>query len=257
MPVFSSEILAKFWKAAVIKKSANVKVLSSKYRFLPDCQIPGLAIILETYFGSTNVGTLVEIGANDGKTVSNTLGLLDYGWCGILVEAIPELAEKARNNFIHLPNVHVVNIAIAGPGESEISMHLAGLLSTARTDLFDEYKELSWAKHLIGNQILTVPAITLDELLGKFNIARNFELLVIDVEGYEGQVLQGFNLNHFRPRMIIVELSDNHSELFSMRKEHSEIHLNLISESYIPIFKDHINTIYVDKELYVSKTGKP
>lgn len=41
-----------------------------------------------------NNGYFVEIGANDGKTFSNTLMLEDMGWRGLLIEASPSLCKK-------------------------------------------------------------------------------------------------------------------------------------------------------------------
>jgi hypothetical protein len=40
-------------------------------------------------------GTHLEAGANDGESFSNSLYLeREYGWTGILVEAVPELYKK-------------------------------------------------------------------------------------------------------------------------------------------------------------------
>ena len=41
-------------------------------------------------------------------------------------------------------------------------------------------------------------------------IPKQFDLLVVDVEGLEEKVFRGFNLNNWRPKMIIVELIDYH-----------------------------------------------
>jgi hypothetical protein len=122
-----------------------------------------------------------------------------------------------------------------------------------RKDLMDEYKKIAWAQDHLSNETQIVPVITLDELLVRHDIPPFFEVLIIDVEGYENSVLAGFTLNTFRPQMVVIELSDNHRDLFALRKEHSGIHLSFLLQEYVPVFKDHINTIYVDKSLYLSR----
>src|SRR5271166_1467025 len=45
----------------------------------------------------------VEIGANDGITVSTTYGLALEGWSGLCVEANPRMYEKLRRNLAAFP----------------------------------------------------------------------------------------------------------------------------------------------------------
>src|SRR3954451_1905594 len=55
-------------------------------------------------------GVFVEAGAYDGFTQSNTYWLERFrGWSGVLVEAIPELAEQAKRNR---PRSRVVQCAL-------------------------------------------------------------------------------------------------------------------------------------------------
>ena len=59
-------------------------------------------------------GIFVEAGAHDGYTQSNTYFLeRRRGWSGVLVEAVPELAERARRRR---PRSRVVQAALVGPG---------------------------------------------------------------------------------------------------------------------------------------------
>lgn len=243
------------------QKQANKygKFLGSKlFRFfvsrqLGDNQIKNLDNIYETFFKNSESPTFVEIGANDGRRVSNSIRLIFKNWRGFLVEPVPAIAEKAAHNFRYFDNVTIHNTAIGEPGRSTLRIHLADLLSTARPELFREYQGISWAKGMISRETIDVPCVTLDKFLTEQKIAPNFELLIIDVEGFEAQVLKGFQISVWRPQMIIIELSDIHPELKSLQKEHARLYLQVTKGDYIVIYKDLINTVFVRKELYLRR----
>src|SRR6187401_1248386 len=56
-------------------------------------------IIINLFKGKQS-GTFLDIGANDGVTLSNTFALAnDYGWTGLLVEASPKAYERLIKNY--------------------------------------------------------------------------------------------------------------------------------------------------------------
>ena len=57
-------------------------------------------IIMQYFIG--NRGTFLDIGANDGVTLSNTYALQQAGWGGVLVEP----SEEAFNRIPSNPLVH-------------------------------------------------------------------------------------------------------------------------------------------------------
>lgn len=67
--------------------------------------------ILE-YFKDKSEGRLLDIGAYDGKTFSNTLALLEKGWSGVLIEPSPSVFLKMVENTKHV-KAQYVNCAIA------------------------------------------------------------------------------------------------------------------------------------------------
>src|SRR5207248_1270594 len=67
--------------------------------------------------------------ANDGFSQSNTYFLERFlGWSGILVEAIPELAERCRR-LRRRSQVHQCALVSPDFGRTEIHMHYANLMS--------------------------------------------------------------------------------------------------------------------------------
>lgn len=156
-------------------------------------------------------GTFVEIGAFDGICQSNTAWLeANRGWRGILVEAIPEVYEQCIRNR---PLATVVNCACVSDEYSEptVEMVYSGLMSIVRgarssDEADDEWVALGEELQHVNRYTISVPARTLTAVLDEHGL-RCVDLLSLDVEGYEIEVLKGFDLERFRPLHILVEES--------------------------------------------------
>jgi FkbM family methyltransferase len=149
-------------------------------------------------------GVFVEAGAHDGYTQSNTYYLERFlGWRGLLVEAVPELFEKARRRR---PHSVVERAALVGPGQdgSDLVMQFGDLSSTlgtrdhARGGLDNAGRE--------GYE-LTVRGRTLSGLLDQAGLGRP-DLIVLDVEGHELEALRGLDLERHGPDLLLVEMLD-------------------------------------------------
>src|SRR5687768_4325905 len=78
--------------------------------------------------------TFVEVGANDGMTVSTTYGLVLDGWSGLSIEPNPRIYAMLHSNLAPFPAVKTVCCA-ASPVAGPVQLFLGkndpkGLLST-------------------------------------------------------------------------------------------------------------------------------
>ena len=217
---------------------------SSFYEQQASCQIPHLGWYLSKFLGERADGFFVEVGAFDGVYASNTWGLAARGWGGLLVEPVPEFAAVCRLNHANHPNIEVQQTAVGPPGRSEVTIRLAGALSTANHDLANEYQRTAWAAPSLSSESLTVPCITLDRILEVSGIPE-LDLLVIDVEGYEASVFEGFTTTRWVPKMMIVELADAHPDLTSTASQDFAISQDILKSGYAVVYKDPINTLFV------------
>ena len=221
----------------------------SFYNLSETCQIPNLCKIYEQYFGKITCGIFVEVGAYDGDYVSNTSGLADIGWVGYYIEPVPEYFNKCKKRHAENANIIVSNYAI-GEKSAEGEIFIGGPLSTISPKNKDNFESLSWARNNFNGKKNRCTQKTLDEYLQENTVNANFELLVIDVEGLEWKVLQGFKIQKWLPQMIVIELHDQNDDYKSIREECNKIVSYFDENKYKVIFKDYTNTIYVPKNSF-------
>ena len=156
-------------------------------------------------------GYFVEVGGNDGITQSNTYYLEKiHDWTGVLVEPIPDLFVACRRNR---RRSKVFNCALVPEGYSseKITIHYANLMSCVEGALKTDKAQVEQIQKgielqgLDGTYELKIVARTLTSILVESGTPRDFDFFSLDVEGFEPQVLQGLDLERFRPRYILVE----------------------------------------------------
>lgn len=228
----------------------------SRFLQVESCQISNLSNLYEKFLGYKTDGFFVEIGAFDGTTFSNSYGLAKAGWRGLLVEPIPEFAELARRNHEDYPGVKIIQTAVGPPGQESVFLSQGHALTSGNAELVREYGEASWSRQIQFHDPKPFPSQTLDSLLGEQGAPKNFDVLVVDVEGFEAEVFRGFTLSAWRPKMMIVELTDTHPDLATTEEADSLLMLSILREKYVVVYKDAVNTVFVDQTLYSQAYSK-
>jgi hypothetical protein len=88
--------------------------------------------------------------------------------------------------------------------------------------------------------------------MNKLEGPKNFDVLVVDVEGKESEVFKTFELDEWTPKMLIVELEDEHESFQKYPElivEIKELRNFIQKKGYVEIYKDHINTVFVKNEI--------
>ncbi len=150
----------------------------------------------------------VDIGAHDGKTLSNTFALESAGWQGLCIEALPEPFQLlARQRTCQCVNTAISNfngtkkfLSITGYAEM-----LSGFINTYETRHLDRiYREI--AHHGGSMRILNIPTQTLGFLLDKYQVEK-IDYLSIDTEGSELEILEGIDWSCVNIDVIGVEVN--------------------------------------------------
>jgi FkbM family methyltransferase len=153
-------------------------------------------LFILNYFGKFK-GRLLEIGANDGVTLSNSKLLIDNGWNGVLLE--PGLIYQSLNKLYPdgCVNVCAINTGIGLKNDIvtfyESGAHIKngsdrGLVSTT-----DYNETLKWRKSGVPFKETKIRLITYAELLKQTNNP-TFDFISIDAEGMDWEILQQIDL---------------------------------------------------------------
>lgn len=207
-----------------------------------DCQILNLKEIYQSYFGNIDNGFFVEVGAYDGRSWTNTGFLADIGWKGIYIEPIKSHMDMCKEN--HKNNDLIFEQVGIGSVEGLSDMYLSGGLSTVVEEV-NRAHEIIYKQSNLQKETITVK--TLHNIFQKHNVKNNFELLVVDTEGYEKEVFDSFNLQLYRPKMMIVELCDIHdaySPFINLQDNAKKVRTHILNNGYTTIYEDCINTIF-------------
>jgi FkbM family methyltransferase len=182
---------------------------------------------------------IVDIGANDGITLSNSYFFVQKGWRAILVEPFGDSLAKAKTVHNGNPLVEFEGVAISDrTGESKLFLDKYGEANLFAT-ITEEPTRLK-RKFVNEASFITVETITLQEVLDKHNVPRDFALLSIDVEGHESKVLA--TLGSYRPSIILIERSLESCDE-SLKKQQI-----LTSYEYIFAARIGCNEVYVDSK---------
>ena len=146
-------------------------------------------------------GYYVEIGANDGITLSNTYLLgIKYNWKGICVEPIPKNFELLCKNR---PFAKCSNNAVYIESNKEVIFDIAN-----NNDLLSGISEhIDCHKKTVDNnktQII-VTTITLNDLLEKYNAPLFIDYMSLDTEGSELEILKSVDLTKYIFGLIDIE----------------------------------------------------
>lgn len=155
------------------------------------------------YFNGKKDGFYIDIGANDGKTINNTLIFENLGWHGICVEPLPEVFEQLCINR----RCDCFNAAIANMKSDSVEFVRARGVET----LSGLNEQMSKAhKERIMNEKgeierITVKTVTFDDLMSGYPEKRYIDFMSIDVEGAEMSILETINFKKFSFGLITVE----------------------------------------------------
>jgi len=151
--------------------------------------------------GGKRNGFFVEVGAFDGKHLSNTYMLeKEYGWTGILAEPNPMMAAAIRANrsspLCELPvgqtSGQLVTMLFVD-GNPQISAMEQHAFNDLHADLRKRHKRVKQT------------TIGLNDLLESNGSPRQIDFISIDTEGSEPEILAGFDFDRYDVRLFAIE----------------------------------------------------
>lgn len=158
-------------------------------------------IILD-YFGSY-IGRFIDIGANDGVTLSNTRALINRGWNGYMIEpckdAYNRLMSNCEGNKVKCLN-YAVNVETKPIDLYVNGSHMGddvGLLSTIIPSETERWK----GEDFVVEKVMSYSFADMCQMEGILNI----DFINIDAEGMDYDILKQINIKKMGVKMICVE----------------------------------------------------
>ncbi len=164
-------------------------------------------------------GTFLDIGANDGVTLSNTFALANnYGWTGLLVEASPTAYERMLKNYELIDrDIDLQNVAI-GKEDGVLEFYESGellgkgdvsLVSSGVRSELDRWESLKIPFHKIK-----IPMISFATMLSRTRHT-HFDLLSIDIEGMELDVLPQIDFKALKIQVAVIEWNSKDEQKYN------------------------------------------
>ncbi len=191
-------------------------------------------------------GFYVDIGCNDPVRISNTYSLYQRGWSGLNID----LDETCINQHRALKPRDTSLIAAVSNEEKEMTVYEFEdtEVNTLAREVYHRWKFI-W-KFKQTRQITTT---TLQQIFEENNITHtDIDLLSIDVEGLDFQVLQSFDIEQYRPKLIVIELMQlNLASLTDLRE--NEIYIYLKDNGYLLSAYSGLNAFFIDQQYLINK----
>lgn len=161
------------------------------------------------YFKLGYKGTLVEVGAGHPVNISNSLVFRDFKWSIISVEPIPEHCDEFRKMGFDVLQYAASN-KDTGITKFKVSPNLI-----CCSGLEIRYKEdFGWEEN--DFRVIDVVAFTLNSILKVHHPEiKNIDILIVDAEGFEIEVMQGFDLKMYNPKVVCIEGHESEAYMLS------------------------------------------
>lgn len=163
--------------------------------------------VIVSFFGN-KIGNLLDIGANDGITFSNSRKLLELGWSGELIEPAEKPFNKLKELYKDNKKVKLHNIAISD-SRGELTFYSSGehvgngdsdLLSTL--SIVDKQK---WENSTVYLESKVQSLKWLD-----FYNWQIYDFINIDAEGYDLSILKQMDLKELGCKCLCIEHNGHH-----------------------------------------------
>jgi FkbM family methyltransferase len=188
-------------------------------------------VILYDVLGDVKDGFYIDVGANSPTMHSVTKFFYEEGYHGINIE--PLLKEYGE---LVLDRDRDINLCVcAGEKEEELELYECGGLST-----LDLHIAQTWPSVPRPRKVSIVP---LAKICGQYcKPGQEIQFCKIDVEGFEREVLLGFDFQNFRPKIFVVEATEPRT----MIPTHQKWEDILFDNEYLFAYQYGVNRYYVD-----------
>ena len=231
----------------MLKKIINfISIFKRKLKYKKNSySFNSVDLIIDYIFKDKKNGFYLDIGAQHPISNNNTYLLFKRGWKGINIDLDKkniELFKIARPRDINL------NYAISDV-EKEVDLffyHDSSPINTLS-------KNVSNFQNAKVKEIKKIQTKVLNHILEDLNFNNHIDYMNIDVEGFEDNVLKGFNIKKYKPSVVSVEYLDLKMKKLEFKNNdinnllNSDLYKYFIQNDYYFVNWLHGDLIFVHK----------
>jgi FkbM family methyltransferase len=233
----------------------GIRIIRAKYarKYLPKPNVDNIEIVVKFYSLLNRKINLLQVGACDGVTSDSIFSYIKSGAINaFLVEPSKLNFSKLADFYQGTSNAVLINSAVADKNEVRTFYSIK-----------DEgrWKDSGWARqlasfykeHLLKHDILPdeikeeqVNCQTLDSIVKQHQIT-NLDVLLIDTEGYDGEIVKMALAQNILPNFIAFE----NAQLIQLypQEELDKLYALIASKGYVWTH-DRINTLAIRKDFF-------
>ena len=167
---------------------------------------------IQKYFPNGFTGGCIDVGATNGRDINNTLHFEESGWFCMCIEPNPVFYNQLKNN-----RNSAINFAISNYNKDDVDFNVVTLPGNNQ----EAVSALSISDRLMRDHQSLNPIVdviktkvrTLDHCIENYYTFDKIDFISIDTEGTELDVLKGFNINKWQPKLFIVENNYNDKDI--------------------------------------------
>lgn len=180
-------------------------------------------------YGAYFIGTILDIGANDGITLSNSRYFYLQGWKAHLVEAGRNPFNALMSNTISFNNVYSYNVALGNENKSLTFFESSNLLNQFDKGLVSSLipeETTKWRNAGITYEAYEVQCYNWDNFLTTNGLKHEkFDIISIDIEGMDYEVLSQMNLAELGCKILCVEFNGANKSKYVEYANNFNLHL--------------------------------
>lgn len=198
-------------------------------------------------------GVFVEVGAAHPTYLSISKRFRDRGWKIISIEPIPEFCDEFRKLGYEVlqfacSDIDADNASFYAVKSAEAQYH-DGYVTFESFSSLGVRNSFALQKATVSTQTEIIPVVVrrLDRLLAEYAPDINhIDILSVDVEGWEMEVMRGFDLKKFNPKVIIMENNFSDYEQTEFILSQGYIRWSVVRPNEIFVLPDFLETVCND-----------
>lgn len=155
---------------------------------------------------------MVEVGASGPEFLSHSKFFRDDGWRTICIEPNPNFVELHKKN-----NNEIYEYACSNENKNDVDFIVVDLSESSSLS-FESFSSLKIKNNILYGyknfltesklKKIKVNVRTLDFILEEAKVFK-LDCVIIDVEGWEIEVMKGFTTSKYKPKVIVLECMTN------------------------------------------------